>query len=202
MPPYFETRSGTDFPSSCWVFWSRRERSTGLPVDAGSECQGHSYSRIELSARGWRPRGVSGSHTPAAVSGASHRRSTFRQSKDSKSLRCRLAAQTNPWIRHRFEIRNVTQKLGSVTEKSNSVTKNPKTVTENSRLGLSSDASGTSSNSALLFPFFSLQKGGSNGGVRQNIAYSPPADTFPAEGCLRPQQDTLSVGESMARLRG
>jgi hypothetical protein len=32
-------------------------------------------------------------------------------------------------------------------------------------------------NSALLFPFFALRKGGSNGGVRRNIAYSPPADT-------------------------
>jgi hypothetical protein len=31
-------------------------------------------------------------------------------------------------------------------------------------------------NFALLLQVKSLQKGGSNGGVRQNIAYSPPAD--------------------------
>jgi hypothetical protein len=34
-------------------------------------------------------------------------------------------------------------------------------------------------NSALLFQVSSLQKGGSNVGVRQNIAYSPSADVPP-----------------------
>jgi hypothetical protein len=31
-------------------------------------------------------------------------------------------------------------------------------------------------NSALLFQVFPLQKGGSNVGCHQNVAYSPPAD--------------------------
>jgi hypothetical protein len=46
-------------------------------------------------------------------------------------------------------------------------------------------ASGSISNSPLLFPNSSLHKWVSNGGVRRNIAYSPPADNFPKEGCLR-----------------